>query len=125
MYYYDWKRKVFTQKYIEGAQVIDDEEFSVVLDNIRNGYRLSTNPDDNTYIFTAPDKTATEIEQRKVKISELKDSLFQTDYQAIKFAEGEISEEEYAPIRTQRAEWRAEINTLETEINTLSQQTSQ
>ena len=42
--------------------------------------------------------------------------LHKTDYQAIKFAEGELTETEYAPIRKQRHEWRAEINILEIAI---------
>lgn len=46
------------------------------------------------------------------RITELKNKLFNTDYQAIKFAEGELSEEEYAPIREQRRNWRKEINEL-------------
>jgi hypothetical protein len=50
------------------------------------------------------------------KISVLKAKLRNTDYQAIKFAEGELSEEEYVPIREQRRAWRVEINALEAEI---------
>ncbi len=49
------------------------------------------------------------------EIWSLKGQLKRTDYQAIKFAEGEMSEEEYAPIRTKRAEWRARINLLESQ----------
>ncbi len=47
---------------------------------------------------------------------ELKRNLEATDYQAIKFAEGELTEEEFAPIRERRRAWRAEINALEVEI---------
>lgn len=43
----------------------------------------------------------------------LKGLLKQTDYKAIKYAEGEMSEEEYAPIRAMRIEWRVRINMLE------------
>ena len=46
-------------------------------------------------------------------IEEYKELLRQTDYKAIKFAEGELTEEEYAPTRQQRREWRAIINQLE------------
>lgn len=51
-----------------------------------------------------------------MKIQELKINLTQTDYQAIKFAEGEISAEEFAPIKEQRKAWRAEINELEKQL---------
>jgi len=50
------------------------------------------------------------------KINELKQKLKETDYQAIKFAEGELTDEEYAPIKEQRKTWRAEINALEKEL---------
>lgn len=47
------------------------------------------------------------------RIYELKTLLNQTDYKAIKYAEGLISEDEYAPIKAQRQAWRDEINELE------------
>lgn len=58
----------------------------------------------------------TREEELQIKIMELKTQLKATDYKAIKFAEGELTEEEYAPIKEQRKEWRAEINELESEI---------
>lgn len=50
------------------------------------------------------------------QIAELKQKLSDTDYQAIKYAEGWLTEEEYAPIKVQRQEWRDTINTLESDI---------
>lgn len=50
------------------------------------------------------------------KITELKQQLENTDYKAIKFAEGEISEEEYEPIKQQRKAWRLEINELQNQL---------
>ena len=47
------------------------------------------------------------------KIAELKQKLADTDYKAIKYAEGLISAEEYAETKAQRQEWRNEINILE------------
>ena len=43
----------------------------------------------------------------------LKAHLSDSDYLAIKYAEGELTEEEYAPIRTLRRQWRQRINELE------------
>ena len=57
------------------------------------------------------------INELYCKINELKRNLNQTDYQAIKFAEGEISAEEFAPIKEQRKAWRAEINELEKQLS--------
>lgn len=49
----------------------------------------------------------------------LKRQLSDTDYKAIKFAEGELAEEEYAPVKEQRRAWRAQINQLEQEIDAI------
>ena len=49
----------------------------------------------------------------KREIAELKANLWATDYQAIKYAEGLISEADYAPIKEQRQAWRDRINLLE------------
>ena len=57
-----------------------------------------------------------EIDEIQRKISEAKAKLSQTDYQAIKYFEGFISETDYAPIKEQRHAWRDEINALETEL---------
>lgn len=47
------------------------------------------------------------------EIASLKAKLSATDYQAIKFAEGEMTREEYAETKAKRAEWRKRINELE------------
>lgn len=47
------------------------------------------------------------------QVSELKAQLAATDYKAIKYAEGWITEEEYAPIRAERQAIRDQINSLE------------
>lgn len=50
--------------------------------------------------------------EAELRIMELKSLLAETDYKAIKYAEGLFSEEDYAPIKAQRQEWRDEINEL-------------
>jgi hypothetical protein len=57
-----------------------------------------------------------EVAKRKQKIAKLIAYLESTDYQAIKFAEGEMAIEEFAPIKVQRRAARAEINRLEAEV---------
>lgn len=56
------------------------------------------------------------IAEKRTRIVELKRKLSETDYQAIKYAEGLISETDYAPIKAQRQAWRDEINALEAEL---------
>ena len=50
------------------------------------------------------------------EISELKKKLFDTDYKAIKYAEGLLTDEEYVEIKVQREEWRKRINELEASL---------
>ena len=52
-------------------------------------------------------------QQRQNRIAELKSLLAQTDYQAIKYAEGQLSASEYSEMKKQRQTWRDEINLLE------------
>lgn len=52
------------------------------------------------------------IEQQ---IEQLKQNLADTDYKAIKYAEGLLTEEEYAETKALRQQWRDEINRLESE----------
>lgn len=59
----------------------------------------------------APVKPEEEVKQ--ARIAELKQLLSDTDYKAIKYAEGLISEEEYAETKAQRQAWRDEINELQ------------
>ena len=39
--------------------------------------------------------------------------LADTDYKALKYAEGQLTDEEYAPTKAQRQVWRGRINELE------------
>jgi hypothetical protein len=59
--------------------------------------------------------TDDELQKRAAekKIKELKRNLSETDYKAIKYAEGFITAEEYAETKAQRQKWRDEINALE------------
>lgn len=52
----------------------------------------------------------------RVQIKELKSQLATTDYQALKYAEGWISEQDYAPIKAQRQSLRDQINELEEDL---------
>ena len=53
------------------------------------------------------------------QIHELKMRLRDSDYQAIKYAEGQIPETEYTPIKERRQGWRDEINRLQQQLATL------
>lgn len=57
-----------------------------------------------------------DIQTINKEISELKKKLFNTDYKAIKYSEGWLTDEEYAEVKTQRQVWRDEINRLEEKL---------
>ena len=65
---------------------------------------------------------ATETEEKlktgnpKRDIEVLKGKLAATDYKALKYAEGFLSEAEYAETKAQRQAWRDEINALEAKL---------
>lgn len=59
--------------------------------------------------------TEKQMEQFK-RLRELKKYLADSDYVALKHADGALSDEEYAEMRTLRAMWRAEINQIEEEF---------
>lgn len=50
------------------------------------------------------------------EINELKRKLSDTDYKAIKYSEGLLTDKEYAEVKAQRQAWRDEINRLEEKL---------
>ena len=52
----------------------------------------------------------------KWKIKELKRKLEESDYKAIKYAEGLITAEDYEETKVERQSWRDEINYLEQQL---------
>ena len=76
--------------------------------------------DDNGTIRDMTEAEIAELNQENKhstdeQIAMLKQNLDDTDYKAIKYAEGLISEQDYADIKAQRQLWRDEINRLESE----------
>ena len=65
--------------------------------------------------YTPPTPSAEEVAEhtRLARIEELKTLLAESDYKAIKYAEGWLTGDEYAYTKAQRQEWRDEINRLE------------
>ena len=94
---------------VPGGMVLDKFPFGEVLAEKINGVMTVT-----AWIpGKIPERKVSEKELAEREIKELKAKLEATDYQAIKFAEGVMSAEEYAPIKEQRQAWRARINELE------------
>ena len=79
---------------------------------VENGVVVGMTVNDSAleaYIASIPEPVITPEDE----IAELKAKLAATDYQAIKYAEGVLSEEEYAEMKAQRQAWRDRINELE------------
>lgn len=74
----------------------------------------------NSGVYTLTEATETEEKlvtgNPEVEIKILKNKLKETDYRAIKYAEGFLSEEEYSETKAQRQAWRDEINALEAKL---------
>lgn len=62
-----------------------------------------------------PMKTEQDLlkDQYRLEITQLKKLLSDSDYKAIKYAEGQISEDEYSEIKSERQGYRDRINYLE------------
>lgn len=63
----------------------------------------------------------TRADQINGEITALKQLLTNSDYKALKYSEGLISDIEYAEIKTYRENLRAQINQLEEELTTLNE----
>lgn len=57
------------------------------------------------------------VASKEMLISELKQFLAESDYKAIKYAEGLLTDEQYAETKAMRQAWRDEINRLESELD--------
>lgn len=92
---------------VDGMVEVNEEDLKLI--GLGKKFDLTTNSivEDTEY------QSRKEQEENQARISELKALLSQTDYKAIKYAEGLLTEEEYAPIKAQRQAWRDEINQLE------------
>lgn len=92
-------------QYILGLDVITEEQYlSLKAQDLIN----ESQEGETMYLAFRPELA---------QIQDLKNKLAASDYEAIKYAEGAISEEEYLPYKTQRAEWRRQINYLESLFN--------
>lgn len=91
------------------------EEYNTLIAEQENGKELVV--ENGKVIARKHEPTQKEIAQQR--IAELKQKLADTDYEAIKFGEGVMTEAEYAPYKADRQKWRAEINDLERKLQNL------
>ena len=95
---------------------VDEQTFKDLQDRklMWNNGELIQNPDYESY------QSQQELNNRKAEIKEqinhYKSLLAETDYRAIKYAEGYYTEEQYAPYKAERQACRDAINQLEQQL---------
>lgn len=102
-----WHREV-ARTYESGGR-----EFKKVIDSPYQPYQEAYDEYEDIQVYVP--YTDKELAEREIQT--LKRNLADTDYQAIKYAEGVMSESEYAPIKSQREDWRYRINYLQAYYN--------
>ena len=106
-----WSRTPFEQA--QEYNIDDGEHFL----EYSFSYYLKDGKKDGKLEYDESTKEQAEKQEKIIReIGELKNKLIQTDYQAIKFAEGWINVEAYKNTLAQRQEWRNQINKLESEL---------
>lgn len=110
MSYENWKIKKS-----ELDEKLDEYETVANWCNESGEYQINE-VDDEYCVVKTPEPTAEEI--AKQRIAELKKLLVDTDYIAVKIAEGAATKEDYADVIAQRQGWRDEINELENATET-------
>lgn len=99
------------------SKVWTGEEVKALFSSVGKDQALRDVDGTPTIVDLYTDKEKAIIVKTK-RIAELKGLLKATDYQAIKFAEGVWTAEEYEEVRVQRQAWRDEINACENYIAT-------
>lgn len=100
--------------YFEGVIDITDEDFSALQNGTKCFNAELTGIVD--YYETTEEIYENALHAKEERIVELKRLLSDTDYKAIKYAEGALTDAEYESTKLQRQAWRAEINMLEEQL---------
>lgn len=121
--YFNYKTNSFSKKIneenIEHCIEVLDDVCQTLFDEVNNSKipkAIFANEETHYPEVRELEIEANPTQELQNRINILKLNLSNTDYKAIKYAEGLISETDYAPIKAQRQEWRDEINALEAEL---------
>lgn len=89
----------------------------------KEGFKIKWDADKSAWEYEevkkeepAEEYKPTKKELLEMEIIQKKWELSQTDYKALKYAEGLLTEEEYAPIKEERQAMRDEINAMEAKL---------
>lgn len=99
-----------------GYVEISDEDYADLVETKKkwsNGQLI----DDETYAARKAKKDALEKKESLIKeIESLKKTLASLDYHTLKHVDGEMTDEEYEPIKQQKIQLRARINEIESQL---------
>lgn len=98
-----------------GYKEVSDEMYEKLLNREAHWVNEELVPREKPQSEIDEEKEAKRIATIDAEIAELMALLFESDYKAIKFAEGWITPAEYEEIKAQRQAWRDRINELEAE----------
>lgn len=105
----DFQGQEFPEIPGKGIEVTEEEIEKIG----RHELKFSTDLEGKTILVPNDPTEENRKHEAILRIFELKKLLADSDYQAIKYAEGVISASDYVPIKTKREMWRKEINDLE------------
>ena len=95
---------------------LDDTAIEVSIDDLKQIGITKCFDIENNCVIDYDNTDDVKREKANERINELKKLLKDSDYRAIKYAEGCYTEEQYQPFKEQRQSWRNEINQLEAEL---------
>ena len=98
---------------------LDNTAIEVSLEDLEQIGKTKCFDVENNCVIDYDNSKRVRIDEINNRIIELKQLLSDSDYRAIKYAEGLYTQEEYAPYKYQRQSYRDEINQLEEELNNL------
>lgn len=95
-----------------GYELVPCEEWDKLIGNYDGQEYVKDVVNGSGYVVKPPYVPTLE-EIKEEKLTALQKMLTDTDYKAIKYAEGVLTEAEYGPIRLLRQEWREAYNAIE------------
>ena len=96
----------------KGIEVTDEDLFKLRIHMVK----FSTDPEGKTILVPNDPTEENRKRDNRLRIAQLKKLLADSDYKAIKYAEGLISASDYASIKMEREMWRKEINEKEKDL---------
>ena len=113
------KRIKIISKFNAQSFPLDDTAIDITLEDLEQIGITKCFDVENNCVIDYDNTKDVRIKEINDRIFKLKQLLSDSDYRAIKYAEGEYTEEQFAPYKELRRSYRQEINQLEEELENL------